>query len=209
MEEEFKEACTKINLEEIKYLLDRKQIPTKEHLYVILSCNERYIDYEKRRDIPEIINLFYLYGYNFDYDDVIKILEKNIYIENLYTYDIQFDNKIFELYSNFGVRFGSYKVTHDINKNWKYGYELKYLQFVCCGIVKFDYIKDLLKIANIKPDVTCLRNICFHKENYRIIKLFVEKYKLTIDKICISNLVHSEHNKFKNICLRYVVNNLN
>lgn len=159
--------------------------------------------------MPKIINLFCLYGCNYDYDDVVKILEKNIYIRNLYTFDIQFDNKIFELYSNFNFIFGPLKVGDDIINDCKYGYELKYLQFVCCGIVNFDYIKKLLKIANIQPDVTCLRNICFHKENYRIIKLFVEKYKLTIDKICISNLVHLEHNKFKNICLRYLIDNLN
>jgi hypothetical protein len=203
MEEEFKSACERLDTKKIKNLLDHKQIPTKEHLEIIFK-NMRTCYNE---EVEDIIKLFIACGFVLDYDDITKLTEHHVCINELYTHDIHFDNKFFELYSKL-----IYCNYHDSGVNDyipRQNYELKYLQFICCGIKDISYIKKIIKFYNVRPDITCLRNLCFHKSNYKLIKLFVEKYKLNIDKICLSNLVNGVSNKFKNTCLHYVVENLN
>lgn len=227
MEEEFNEACKHFDKDKILYLLDHKQIPSKTQFNLLLEYQKHLLSVGSPEwasgKISEIINFFVTCGYILDYNDATNATLLYIMIPRLCKYDIQFDNKFFQIFYNnafFNKYIDSYpRLTYenidDLELD-KYG--LKYLQFYSCTYSSHLYknsfntlknIKQIIKKYDIKPDITCLKNACFNKRNSKLIKYYIKKWKLVPDKLCFQNLLYNKNNKFKNTTLKFLVDNLN
>lgn len=206
--DELEKACKTRNKKKIVKLLEHKQIPTQKHfnlLFETLKKPSYHVSAKtllKYRKATEIIDVFTSFCYNLTLDDVINATKHFVYINNLYTYDIQLDNNFFTLfYENFFKtklikeypNFFIEDAITPINK-------LKWLQFVCLYSTKEYYhceskkskldpnFKQLIKKYNITPDITCLRNL-FIDRNIEGINFLMEKYKIKPDLTCIENTV--------------------
>jgi hypothetical protein len=86
----------------IKFILDRKIIPTSGHFKELFDEYTRYKNNElyicaTGGDIGYLLNLFFECGYKPSLDDIKKMVKSNIVVQNFYKYDIIPDRELYDL----------------------------------------------------------------------------------------------------------------
>jgi hypothetical protein len=173
-QEQLELACKKINIPEIKYLLENKVIPNHK-CFCYLICDSDFMTH------PELINILISYGYKLTYDDVVKCAEYKIEINNYDDYDFDDDGTLLRtcIESNFKPKYfsklkvGRYNkmiteftqiehIKKFVNKGFKLN--ISGLRFIC-KCVDRKYISHIVKYyieIGISPDLTCFYNLCNH-----------------------------------------------
>lgn len=173
----FKYACLNLQIDLIKYLLNQKFIPTKEHvIYVLLETNMLYKDIQN-----SILKLFFSYGlsvtddiyeligiYDYDYEITKKNkgnLQDSPHFKNN-EFMLQFQNKIHEIRS--ANWFNTVKINGissvPIYKQLK---RESFQKCTLCYMCEGDNLNNIVEYIKInKPDMTedCIEKCLFNND---------------------------------------------
>lgn len=209
-------ACFNRNLKMISYILNSKVLPDKTSFHAIFANvsksdyygNPEYFrqrisegnlaGYEKVKNFmietDELTELFFKFGYQLTYDDLLMLMYKKIKIDNYQRFGIILDDKYLE--RSWETNFFPYEINeiNEINLEPK----VDLLHFLVKLDVSEVYIynmnpisqieKILKKYKKLKPDGKLLELLSTNKQNIGLINKIMKKYGVKPNLLSIVNM---------------------
>jgi len=144
--------------------------------------------------IAKIIDLLCGSGYKLTEDDVINLLSKRCYVNN-----IEEKHKVTSKIYGKSITIGYYPYKKPDSFD---GIGILYMMLE--GTTTIKKIKDAIALHDIKPDIKCLE-LAFKKANDTLAKFFISEYKLKPNMTCLKNaLTSSSQNKSLILIKKYI-----
>lgn len=163
-----------INCRNLQKILDKK----------IIITGKQFKKFIKNYKFDELLSLILASGYNITYEDVLNSIKYRVTIPKIKDFDIVFDTDI----AMFSAKYNF----HEYHKIFNYEYTVESLHEACKGCV-FENVRYIIN-TGILPDIKCLEYVC-EKNDYHLIKYFVEKYKINATSNCIEKFIMNGKNK--------------
>jgi hypothetical protein len=191
-------ACKYSNALTIEFLLQNKIKPTKKCFYILLKRFQPKIyfifknDLEKGIEMTEIpeIKIFCEYGYLITQEDFVEMIKHGIYVENYKKYDLVIDEEIKDTCNEYLLF--PYQETKLTNLGFATLFKNGYT---------FDTIKKIEKKYKIKPDITCLKNLCKSKNpDYKILLYLTDENDIMPTEECLKSIIRYGNEK----CIKHI-----
>lgn len=171
-------ACEYLNLDLIKFIIDKKFIPTNKHFMLLF-------EHEETDRIDEIIELLVSCGVEITLDNIKELAKQSIEVKNIDKYGIKVDDELVKICMEHSFS-PAYLATKELSTDELHSLFSKY--------DKLSSIKKIIGKQKVKYDVECLRNACKIRINRGIIS-FLIKHGVKPDLICLENIINARHDQ--------------